>query len=487
MPTLDAPAAGAFVHPALFYRGAEEYLEGTVQFIRAGLDAGEPVAVAVPGPNLRLILSELGADAKRVRALDMTQVGRNPGRIIPGVLSAFADAHRGKRAWIIGEPIWAGRTATEYPACVQHEALINLAFADRAVSILCPYDVERLSPQVLADAEATHPVLTDACGTRTSAAYAPERIVAHYNQPLPAPEAPSITFTSTSLAQARLFAVEQAIGHGLDGDHTELELIVGELVANSVAHGGGGGTLAVWAEDGNLVCEVRDGGHVTDPLAGRRPVDRNQAGGRGLLLVNHLCDLVRMYTCPAGTTVRLHLALPAQAHAEPGGVDRRTRPVPDAHGGHRPSLHRVPLRRQTQDALRAAARFTRYLPPEATEQPEYSVDRRHLRPVLEALVAADVLAQVVELWRSRLVKLARHRGARWTEIGRALGVSKQAAHERYGRSTRRTAADREVSPLDVVDRISSPLEDRLGAATTPGARSAPDGGCGTGPAAGTSG
>src|SRR5258708_6664902 len=113
LPTLDAPAASAFAHPAFFYRGTEEYLEGTVQFIRAGLDASEPVAVAVPGPKLRLILSELGADAPRVRALDMTKVGRNPGRIIPGVLCAFADAHRGERARIIGEPIWAGRTATE--------------------------------------------------------------------------------------------------------------------------------------------------------------------------------------------------------------------------------------------------------------------------------------------------------------------------------------------------------------------------------------
>ncbi|OXM61064.1 MEDS domain-containing protein, partial [Amycolatopsis vastitatis] len=58
---VDTPAE-PFVHPALFYRGADEYLAGTVPFIRSGLAAGEPVAVAVPGPNLALLRAELGAD-----------------------------------------------------------------------------------------------------------------------------------------------------------------------------------------------------------------------------------------------------------------------------------------------------------------------------------------------------------------------------------------------------------------------------------------
>lgn len=125
----------------------EPAFDGTVPFIRDGLAAGEPVAVAVPGPNLRLIVAELGTDAEQVRLLDMTQVGRNPGRIIPGVLRAFADAHPGERVRIIGEPIWVGRTGTEYPACAQHEALINLAFTGQPVTILCPYDADTLDTQ----------------------------------------------------------------------------------------------------------------------------------------------------------------------------------------------------------------------------------------------------------------------------------------------------------------------------------------------------
>src|SRR5689334_17622797 len=117
--------ADGFVHPAYFYRGVEEYLRGTVDFIREGLANGEPVAVSVPTANLALIRAALGDAADSVHLLDMTVEGRNPGRIIPGVLRAFADAHPDTRVRIIGEPIWADRSPLEYPACVQHEALIN--------------------------------------------------------------------------------------------------------------------------------------------------------------------------------------------------------------------------------------------------------------------------------------------------------------------------------------------------------------------------
>ncbi len=140
--------------------------------------------MAVPGPQLKLMKTELGADADQVHFLDMTQAGRNPGRIIPGVLRAFADARSTARVRIIGEPIWPGRTSAEYPACVQHEALINAAFRGREVTILCPYDADGLDEKVLADAYATHPLVIDEGRELASAAYSPDTVVARYNEPL---------------------------------------------------------------------------------------------------------------------------------------------------------------------------------------------------------------------------------------------------------------------------------------------------------------
>ncbi|WP_306337598.1 anti-sigma factor RsbA family regulatory protein [Streptomyces sp. KL118A] len=303
------PRTESFVHPALFYRGREEYLAGTVPFVREGLDAGEAVAVAVPGGNLALIRDALGERAAQVRLLDMTQAGRNPGRIIPRVLRAFADAHPGGRVRIIGEPIWAGRTSTEYPACVQHEALINLAFQGREATILCPYDEARLSATALADAHTTHPTIIRSGEQGTSAVYAPAAAVVRYNQPLTAPDVvPQASFMKQSLSEVRHLAILRAAELGVPGSRLEdFALVVAELTTNSVVHGGGRGALRIWTEDGHVVVEVRDAGVLTDPLAGRCPPVGDQRGGRGLLLVHALADLVRVHTDPAlGTTTHCY-------------------------------------------------------------------------------------------------------------------------------------------------------------------------------------
>lgn len=309
-----APAA-AFAHPALFYRDSAEFLAGTVPFVRDGLAAGEPVAVAVPGPNLDLLRAELADASDQVRFFDMEIVGRNPGRIIPGVLRAFADAYPAGRVRIIDEPIWPGRTAVEYPACVQHEALVNLAFTGRSATIMCPYDVAGLDEAVVADAVATHPRVIDAAGAHDSDRYAPEQIVAVYNEPLTPPDtAVHLSFDAAWLVHVRRSATEFARRAGVPARRVDdLAVVVNELATNSVMHGGGSGTLSIWAEDGRVVCEVRDRGRITDPLVGRRPVGLDNLNGRGVLLVNYLADLVRVYSGDDGTAVRAYIdRLPRQ-------------------------------------------------------------------------------------------------------------------------------------------------------------------------------
>jgi anti-sigma regulatory factor (Ser/Thr protein kinase) len=61
----------------------------------------------------------------------------------------------------------------------------------------------------------------------------------------------------------------------------------------------------MWTEDGAAVLEVTDAGTVDEPLTGRLLPATEDAGGRGLYLVNQLCDLVQLRSSPAGTTVRV--------------------------------------------------------------------------------------------------------------------------------------------------------------------------------------
>lgn len=299
--------AGPFSHVGLLYSGDSEYVNGTVPYILEGLKLDEPVAVAVPGRNLTLIEEALGDSAAEVEFIDMSEAGRNPGRILPGVLLAFADSRPGP-VRIIGEPIWAERSAIEYPACAQHEALINFAFGDRDLSILCPYDQTRLEDDVLADAALTHPTLSGADGDRRSEGYAPDAVVEKYNLPLPEPRAAdAFRFDLSRLAAVRQFAQERAEESGLVPDRVEdLVLAVAELSANSVLHGSGHGVVRVWRDEDHVLCEVIDEGTLNDPLAGRRPASPGQIGGRGLVLVNQVADLVRQYRRPGSTVTRIY-------------------------------------------------------------------------------------------------------------------------------------------------------------------------------------
>jgi anti-sigma regulatory factor (Ser/Thr protein kinase) len=298
-------------HSALLYRSEREYVDSLVRFIAEGLDNTQPVMVAVPGDKLASLRSALGCAATDVSMTDITELGRNPARILAAEL-AFAERYRRQHVRIIAEPVWAGRTAVEYPACVEHEALANIAFAGSDVTGLCPYDASRLDDNILADVRVTHPQIWQG-GSRTHCPeYALDVALDKYNQPLPTNPV-AVTYTvhePADLAGARKCGGRYGRLLGMSADRiADLTLIATELATNSLDHGGGACQLAFWYQAAHVVCEARDIGHWADPLAGRRPPAVTGSGPYGLFVVNAIADLLRTHTTRAGTTIHAYLRL----------------------------------------------------------------------------------------------------------------------------------------------------------------------------------
>jgi anti-sigma regulatory factor (Ser/Thr protein kinase) len=303
----DAPTAG-FAHEAMFYRGEAGFLDGVVPFVREGLEHGETVLVAEPGPRLQLLREALGEDAGQVQFLDMAEIGANPARIIgvwASVVARYADG--GLRG--VGEPAWSGRRPAELVECQLHELLLNHAFADGpSWQLMCPYDEQHLPGAVCRGALQAHPVRATPGERRASTTFADDGHVAAFAAPLP-PSGDAVlsgTFGPADVPAARRTVAHWARSCGLPEDRVEvLELAASELATNSIRHGGGSGTVAMWLDGSAAVVEFSDAGVLTDPMSGRRTPTLHQQGGRGLYLVNQLCDLVQLRSSDRGTTVRI--------------------------------------------------------------------------------------------------------------------------------------------------------------------------------------
>ena len=316
-----ATAEVEFRHEALLYAGSAAFLDGTLRFIGEGLSANEPMLVAVSPAKIESLRQNLGTDADRVCFANMHEIGANPARIIP-VWRDFLedDGSNGRRVRGIGEPIWDGRTSDELVECQRHEALLNVAFAGQpAWRLMCPYDTMTLPPDVIDEAQRSHPFIVEGRVERDSP-YCRDlaSMAAPFDVPLPAPsEFEELTFDADSLGVLRRLVSRRAMDAGLGMTRAgELAFSVHELAANSVRHGGGHGTLRLWEERDAVLCEVSDSGVLDEPLAGRRRPAREEPTGRGLWLVNQLCDLVQIRSFREGCVVRVHM------HRDPATANR---------------------------------------------------------------------------------------------------------------------------------------------------------------------
>jgi len=301
-------AAPRLEHDALFYASDAEYLDGIGEFAHEGLDSGQATLIAVPGRKLELLRPAFARGAA-VEFVDMELQGKNPARILP-LIRAFIDRHRDERVRFVAEPIWAGRTACEIVEGTRHEALINAAFPDSQADILCPYDTRDLDGSVLADARRTHPsVLCDGVRQACSDYGDPLDLYSGTDWPLPDPtEHPVALSFDGGLHRFRLDLWNKVAPTGMDRDRIDAFVLAAhEAVANTVRHAGGRGAVRLWRDNGTVVCEIADSGSIEDPFVGRCEPPTSKECGRGLWLINQLCDLVELRSGSGGTVIRIHM------------------------------------------------------------------------------------------------------------------------------------------------------------------------------------
>jgi anti-sigma regulatory factor (Ser/Thr protein kinase) len=304
-------------HDLLLHDSSEELVSLATPFLRAGLDAGDPVVV-VTGRRRSDALREALGDDDRVVVLDPADVYRlrTPAAITALQQLAAQRTPAGRRLRVVGETDF-GPTPRDWLEWQRYEAVLNEALRGQPVWGLCTYDTSRLPDELVESGLRTHPYLLTTQGRLANPDY---QEPADFLRSLPTPAEPleetepllRVDDVSDFIGLRHAVA-ERLAGLGGSPDLVEdLHLAVDEMCSNAVRHGGPPVQLRLWASAERVVCTISDrGAGMDDPFAGYGPAhgtDLSQ-GGMGLWLARQLCDHVDVIDDGAGLTVRLATAL----------------------------------------------------------------------------------------------------------------------------------------------------------------------------------
>ncbi|WP_431900790.1 anti-sigma factor RsbA family regulatory protein [Nonomuraea sp. bgisy101] len=286
-------AAESFRHVAVPYASDEGFLRLIVPQVARALSEGRQVLVITDAAKLALL--DVAAESRL-----SSEWYRHPHR----TLAAFHEYMRGRRTLVVGELPWAGWSERETTEWIRYESIINVAMAGADATMLCPYATESAGK-----AWQTHPSVLN------------ERYVEPYAlvldgdlAPLTEPHSSATTasFSTRTLKSLRRAVKEFAARAGMDRQLVaSLVLSVSEIAANSIEHGAGHGTVTMWSEAGEVVCEIVDpgGGPLDDPLPGYIPPEPESLRGYGLWISRQLCDHVSVRAGGGALRVRLHMKL----------------------------------------------------------------------------------------------------------------------------------------------------------------------------------
>jgi anti-sigma regulatory factor (Ser/Thr protein kinase) len=296
-------------HHLLVYDADEQYAEQLVPYFEAGLDQGEAL-VAVPGPATEPLLRDaLGATSERVTFHVCEDFYTRPEAALAqydaAVRSLVRDGATGVR---VAAQLPPCSSRDEWDAWLRYEAIVNTAFADRPVTLVCTCDTRVVPEHVMDTMLSTHPHLV-AGGRRDNPDYHdPAEVLRRLAPaPEPSPELHDVAVGADARALRGALARELADAGVAPDQADAMVLATSEVVVNARRHGGGVRTLRVGGGDGAFVCEVADaGGGLDDPFAGYIPPSAPAGNGAGLWVARQLTRRLDLIPSPeGGLTVRL--------------------------------------------------------------------------------------------------------------------------------------------------------------------------------------
>lgn len=321
----DEAGPGTLSHEAVLYREPEEMERRVRAFLQDGLAANEPSLVLVPAERIPPLRRGLGEAAAGVRFEDMTELGLNPARVIPALVEWVRRSARPVR--IVSEPLWRGRSEAELIEVLRHEALVETALGGARARLLCLFDERAIPACARSSLERSHHRIGESGGAVREGTREPHRAAELLDggrplEPLGEP-VERLPVTRNLQRMRRQIEASRALSGLPRARRSDFVLAVNEVATNALRYDEPPRALRLWRRRGAVVCEVVGRGRIDDPMVGRRRPDPAAVRGRGLWMVNQLCDLVELRSSASRTTLRIHMRCRRPFAEGPGGEDGR--------------------------------------------------------------------------------------------------------------------------------------------------------------------
>jgi anti-sigma regulatory factor (Ser/Thr protein kinase) len=296
------------VHQGVLYSTPAQLADQLCTPVGTALAGGEPVVAVLDEASRSALVEALGPRAAAVEF-------RDPARVhsVPAFTVAVRWARLTRRVAVPGgRATVVGQHVDGLPGCgpdywARLDAALNVALHGLPITMLCPYPE---GGDLLLRVRSTHrTLLTNGHSVPSDTYRDPGDVVAEYPPPPPpdlGPPSAQLEFRLASLPAVRHLAASASRKAGFDPERVaDFVLAVNEIVTNSVEHGAGAGRLRLWVTASGITGEVHDAGRMAVPFPGMVAPPPSGERGRGLWLASELCDVLQVWSDPAGTVVRL--------------------------------------------------------------------------------------------------------------------------------------------------------------------------------------